>query len=257
MDRIGKDCFMYKDWACALICVVAFRYTPFKYTILYITMATYPKIYYALVARERVILCDGGQMGFEQSSQAVLERLPQSVSMKSYAVSMHVYHIMVSDGLRYLCVADGIFDRQIAFGLLREMERQLISAGLKERAYYVGPYALRQEFGNRISPLLEQYSFDDKMSRLQDKRSKVKGIMTENIEKIVCRGENMEDLTDRATLLEHNATDFLPSRLHLRKESFCGSIKMWAIVIVTILVILLLIIVAVIVTTLKLTGHLQ
>ena len=222
-------------------------------------MATCPKIYYALVARERIILCDGGQVGFEQSSQAVLEGLPQSVNMKTYAASRHVYHIMVSDGLRYLCVADRVFDRQIAFDLLREMEQQLISNGLREKAYYVGPYGLRHELGHKITPLLEQYSSHDKISHLQDKVSEVTGIMTENIEKVIHKGENLEDLTDRTALLAYSGTDFHHEyfRKKPKNEKRAKIRAMIIILIVLVIIFLFLIVAAAILTALKLTGHLN
>ena len=221
-------------------------------------MATYPKIFYALVARERVILCDGGQTGFEQSSQSVLERLPQTVNMKTYAVSGYIYHVMVSNGLKYLCVTDRVFDDQIAFGLLREMEHLLISNGLQERATYVGPYGLRYELGSKITPLLEQYSFHDKMSHLQDKVSKVRDVMSENIEKVIRKGENLEDLTDRTTLLSYSHSDFRDNK-HLRKKPANKHAKIGAMIILIILLIIFmfLIVVAAILTALKLTGHLK
>ena len=217
------------------------------------------KVYYALVARERVILCDGGQTGFEQPSQAWLERLPQSVSMKSYAESRYIYHIMVSNGLRYLCVADRVFDHQIAFALLREIEHQLISTGLRERANYVGPYGLRHEFGShRIAPLLEQYSSQDKICHLQDKVSEVTVIMTQNVEKVIRKGaNNLEDLTDRTTLLAHSTADFRQRRYSIKALNKRAKVRAMIIILIVVVIILLLLSAGAIITALKVTGHLN
>ncbi len=212
-------------------------------------------IYYSLVARERVILCDGGQEGFEQSSQAVLEGLQPTVNMISYESSSHVYHIMVSGGLRYVCVTDKVFDRQVAFGFLRELERQLISANLRERATYAGPYALRQEFGSVMNTQLLKYSSGDQLDHLQDRVSEVTGVMTENIEKVMRRGEALEDLTDRSSLLADSSTDFRHSSNKLRKKLFWKSVKMWVILII-VLVVILVVILAVILIALGATGNL-
>ena len=223
-------------------------------------MAAHTKIFYALVARERVILCDCGQTGFEPLSQSVLEwSLSQTVNMKTYAVlSRHVYHVMVSDGLRYLCVTDRVFDRQIAFGLLREMEHLLTSNGLREKAYYVGPYGLRYELGSKITPLLEQYSFHDRMNHLQDKVSQVRGAMSENIDKVMHQGENLEDLTDRTALLSNSCSKFRDNN-HLGKKLANKHAKIGAMIILIILLIIFmfLIVAAAILTALKLTGHLK
>lgn len=224
-------------------------------------MAAYPKIYYALVARERIILCDGGQDGFEQSSQAVLERPPQSINMKTYTSSRHVYHVMVSGGLKYLCVTDKCFDCQIAFALLREMEHQIISNGLREKANYVGPYGLRFEFGSKITPLLKQYSSRDKMNHLQDKVSEVTGIMSENIEKVICKGEKLEDLTDRTTVLSYGVTDFRNEYLMKKLKDTNRRAKTRTVITIVIILLvitfLFLIIAAATLIALKLTGHLK
>ena len=213
-------------------------------------------IYYSLLARERVVLCDGGQEGFEKSSQDVLENTKPSVNMISYESNSHVYHILVSGQLRYVCVTDKVFDRQVAFAFLKELERQLVSTGLQERAEYVGPYALRQGFGSVMNAQLRKYSScGDQLSRLQDRVNDLTGVMTKNIEEVVCRGENMEDLTDRCNLLARSCTDSRhDSSDKRRKIIFWKSVKMWVILTI-VLVVILLIIAAVILIALAATGH--
>lgn len=211
-------------------------------------------IYYALLARERVVLCDCGQEGFEKSSQAVLENLKPEVNMISYESNSYVFHVMLSGELRYVCVTDKVFDRQVAFAFLKELESQLISTGLQERAGYVGPYALRQEFGSMMNTQLRKYSSGDQLNHLQDRVSEVTGVMTDNIEKVMRRGEALEDLTDRSTLLAHSSTDFRHSSYKLRKKLFWKSVKMWVILII-VLVVILVVILAVILIALAATGH--
>lgn len=211
-------------------------------------------IYYSLLARGRVVLCDAGQEGFEKSSQDVLENIKPSVNMISYESNSHVYHILVSGKLEYVCVTDKVFDRQVAFAFLKELERQLVSTGLQERADYVGPYALRQDFGSVMNTQLRKYSSGDQLNHLQDRVSEVTGVMTENIEKVMHRGEAIEDLTDRSTLLAHSSTDFRHSSYKLRKKLFWKSVKMWVILVI-VLVVIFLIILAVILIALAATGH--
>ena len=211
-------------------------------------------IYYALLARERVVLCDGGREGFEKSSQAVLENVKPEVNMISYESNNYIYHVMLSGGLRYVCVTDRVFDRQVAFAFLKELESQLISTGLQERAGYVGPYALRQEFGSVMNTQLRKYSSGDQLNHLQDRVSEVTGVMTDNIEKVMRRGEALEDLTDRSTLLADSSTDFRHSSYKLRKKLFWKSVKMWVILIIVLAVILVVILAAILIG-LAATGH--
>lgn len=217
-------------------------------------MASSSGLHYALIARQRVILADGGQESFLESAQSVVEGLQPSVNVISYESKSHVYHIKVSNGLTYVCVADKIFDRQIAFAFLKELERQLQATGLREKANYVGPYALRQEFGSVINTQLRHYSSGDQLSLMQGRVTEVTGVMTENIEKVMRRGEALEDLTDRSALLAGSSTEFRHTSTKLRKKLFWKSVKMWVILIVVILVIILLIVAAVLIG-LAATGH--
>ena len=211
-------------------------------------------IHYALLARERVVLCDGGREGFEKSSQAVLENVKPEVNMISYESNNYIYHVMLSGELRYVCVTDRVFDRQVAFAFLKELESQLISTGLQERAGYVGPYALRQEFGSVMNTQLRKYSSGDHLNHLQDRVSEVTGVMTDNIEKVMRRGEALEDLTDRSSLLADSSTDFRHSSYKLRKKLFWKSVKMWVILIIVLAVILVVILAAILIG-LAATGH--
>ena len=211
-------------------------------------------IYYSLLARERVILCDVGRDGFEKPSQDVLESLDPAVNTISYESGDIAYHVLVSGELRYVCVTDKVFDRQVAFAFLRELEQQLHSTGLRERAGYVGPYALRQEFGSVMNTQLRKYSSGDQLNHLQDRVSEVRGVMTENIAKVVSRGEGLDDLTDRSALLADNSTIFRHSSNKLRKKLFWKNVRMWVILFIVLAVIVFLII-FIIVIALAATGH--
>ena len=205
-----------------------------------------------------MVLCDGGQQGsgFEKSSQDVLETLKPAVNTISYESesSVYTYHVMVSGKLRYVCVTDKVFDRQIAFAFLRELEQQLISTGLQERANYVGPYALRQEFGSVMNTQLRRYSSGDQLNHLQDRVSEVTDVMTENIAKVVSRGEKLDDLTDRSALLAESSTDFRHSSYKLRRKLFWKNVRMWVIFFI-VLGVIIFVIVAIILIALAATGH--
>lgn len=214
------------------------------------------RLYYALVARNRVILCDGGEGGYEQSSQRVVEGLDPSVTMISYETSpgSYVYHVMVANDLTFVCVADALFDRQVAFAFLQELDRQIDVTGLREKFKIGGPYSLRREFASVIDSQLQRHSSGDKLSHMHNQVKEVHNIMTENIEKVVHRGEAIDDLSDRSNLLAQSSTDFRHSSNKLRKKLFWKNIKMWVILIIVLLVILL-VIVAVILIALAATGH--
>lgn len=218
-----------------------------------------PGLYYALIARQKFVLCDHAAVpgSYERPSLAILENIASTKETRiSYEVGSHVYHVVISRGLCYLCVSDPVFDRGLAFGCLAELETRLHNIpGLPERAEYVGPYALRREFSGEIATVLELYSSNDKLNHLQSQVKSVTGVMTRNLEKVMQRGETLDDLEDRSERLAHSSTDFRQSAIKLKRKERCRNVKVWVILFIIILVIFFVII-AIIVGALAGTGHL-
>lgn len=220
-----------------------------------------PGLCYALIARQKVVLCDHAsvQGNYETPSLSILENLVSTRETRiSYEVGSHVYHVVISGPLRYLCVSDPVFDRGLAFGCLAELETRLHNTpGLAERAEYVGPYALRGDFSGEIASVLELYSSNDKLDHLQSQVKSVTGVMTRNLERVMQRGETLDDLEDRSQRLAHSSTDFRQSAVKLKRKEQCRNIKVWLIVCCIIAVILFVTIAGIIVGALAGTGHLK
>ena len=126
-------------------------------------------IYYALLARRSVVLCDHADVSgnFESLAQAVLERLPTADTKISYESGTYLFHCVVSDGLSFICVTEATFDRNVAYGYLFELQRQLVSSRLESRAAIAGPYALRREFSSVLESFMHRYSSSDHLTTLQ------------------------------------------------------------------------------------------
>ena len=186
-----------------------------------------PQLYYALVARQRVILCDYTlrQGSYESSALSALDKaIADRVSKISYENGNVVFHVLVSQGLAYLCASDLIFDRSLAFGCLQELEKRLYrSPGLKGRAKYVGPYALREEFSVDMGQVLTQYGSGDKLGKLQTDSTALKEVIKDSL-RVVLSGETLEtldDLGDRSKQLDITSTIFRHSAVKLRRNKWC------------------------------------
>lgn len=213
-------------------------------------MASSSSICYGLISRDRVVLCDRRLVNgsFESTCQEVLENVLKTGGNKFSFDSghgQHVYHAYVSGNLIFVCVTEAMFDRNVAFNCLFELERQLISVGLMERAQSATPYGLRGSFSSCMQSVLLRYSSNDKLGQLESKVDEVSGIMRHNIDKVVHRGEALDDLTERSDLLAHSSTDFRQSATKLRKKLCWKNFRLW--VILTIIVIILIAIVLVII----------
>lgn len=217
-----------------------------------------PELYYALVARQRVVLCDYAlkQGNYESFASSALEKvLNDKVIRISYEDGNRVFHVLVSQGLTYMCAADLVFDRALAFGCLDELENRLyLSPGLKEKAEYVGPYALRREFSEDMAEVLTQYAAGDTLGKLQTNVSKVAGVLKGNLEKVVQRGDALYDLEDRSERLAQHSTDFRQSAVKLRRKEQCRRNKLCCIVGSVAFVIIILIIIGIILGALKGAG---
>ncbi len=217
-----------------------------------------PELYYALVARQRVVLCDYAlkQGSYESFALSALDRvLADRVSRISYEDGNRVFHVLVSEGLTYMCAADLVFDRSLAFGCLDELENRLyLSPGLKEKAEFVGPYALRREFSEDMGQVLAQYASGDPLGKLQTNVNVVTGVLRGNLEKAVKRGETLHDLNDRSERLAQQSTEFRQSAGKLRRKEQWRRNKICCIVGSVVFIIVLIIIIAIVLGALKGAG---
>ena len=207
-------------------------------------------ICYALISRRDVILCDHRQKlegNFESTCQEVLSNvLKRELNDRfSFDHGQYTYHAYVGGDLIYVCVTDVRFDHNIAFNCLFELERQFVSKGLKERAKSAGLYSLRTAFGPTMASILAKFSASDVLGRLESKVENVTGIMRQNIDKVVQRGDALSDLNERSDLLAHSSTDFRQNSIKLRKKLCWRNVKLW--VILVILLIVLIVVIAIIV----------
>ena len=207
-------------------------------------------IHYALISREKVVLCDHAMSDyqFESTLQTVLENVVRSKDTNdkfSFDGGNYSYHAYAAGNLVYLCVSEVVFDRNLAFNCLFELERHLTLAGLKERAQTAGPYALRTSFSSTMASILSQYSSSDMLGKLESKVDEVTGIMRQNIDKVIHRGQTLDDLNERSDLLAHSSTDFRNNATKLRKKLCWKNVKLWVILAI-VFIVLIFIIVAII-----------
>ncbi len=206
-----------------------------------------PGIYYALVSRSGTVLCDHYHVRgskYEATCQSVLENvaLEPSNNKFSYDSGECLYHAYVSSNLTFMCVTETVFDKNIAFNCLFELERRLISTGLRERAQIARPYALRSSFSSVIASVVSQYSSSDALGTLENKVDAVTNLMKTNIDKVIQRGETLNDLNDRSELLARSTTDFRQNAGKLKRKLLWKNVKLWIILVVILLVIIMVVV---------------
>jgi len=86
---------------------------------------------------------------------------------------------------------------------------------------------------------------DDKMKKVQSQVDEVVGIMHQNIEKVINRGDKLEELDDKTDLLQEHAHKFKSGAVRVRKQMWWNNFKIK--IIIAAVVISLIIIIAVII----------
>ena len=115
---------------------------------------------------------------------------------------------------------------------------------------------MRRDFSQTMAELLVRFSSSDRLDVLSTKVEDVKGVMTENIEKVMQRGEALDDLQDRSEMLRQSSIAFRNNSTRLQKKLCWQKYKLWCILISVLLTIVLAIVVGVLIY-LGATGKLK
>ncbi|CAG7907734.1 unnamed protein product, partial [Brassica rapa] len=113
------------------------------------------------------------------------------------------------------------------------------------------PNSLNKEFGYLSSTEHMQYCVDhpeeiNKLAKVKAQVTEVKGVMMENIEKVLDRGEKIELLVNKTEDLRSHAQDFRTQGTKIRRKMWWENMKIKLIVVgITIALILIIIIISV------------
>lgn len=182
------------------------------------------KIYYGLVSRERIVLCDSDVAscsdkrppgGYESLCQLALEHVESTSRKRSKQEYVHregtgnlwtyVYRSME---LCYVCVAANSFTKKLAFACLREVEKQFRDCDLKGKATVAGLPSLQSRFSSTLHSILSEYSSQDKLGKVEKARDAVVVVVRNTVDEVIEEGNDGEDLD--GLLKRANALKNLP-----------------------------------------------
>nr|BAS01267.1 vesicle-associated membrane protein 72A.2 [Marchantia polymorpha] len=218
---------------------------------------------YSFVARGTVVLAEYTAFSGNFSTIAVqcLQKLPANNNKFTYTCDRHTFNYLVEDGFTYLVVADEDFGRQIPFAFLERVKEDFkrrygggradtaIAHSLDKEFGYEGKldvaYSLDKEFGSKLKEhmtfCVEHPEEMNKLSKIKAQVSEVKGIMMDNIEKVLDRGEKIEVLVDKTDNLRTQADNFQRQGRQLRRKMWLQNFKVKLIVLAIIIVVILII----------------
>lgn len=205
---------------------------------------------YSFVAKGTVVLAEHTPYSGNFSTIAVqcLQKLPSNSSKYTYSCDGHTFNFLIDSGFVFLVVADETLGRSVPFVFLERVkddfkQRYGASIGndeshpladnddddLFEDRFSIA-YNLDREFGPRLKEHM-QYCMNhpdemSKLSKLKAQITEVKGIMMDNIEKVLDRGEKIELLVDKTENLQFQADSFQRQGRQLRRKMWLQNLQM-------------------------------
>ncbi|KAI3964524.1 hypothetical protein MKW92_008583 [Papaver armeniacum] len=197
---------------------------------------------YSFVAKGTVVLAEHTSFSGNFSTIAVqcLQKLPTNSNKHTYSCDGHTFNFLNDNGLVFLVVADEATGRSIPFVFLERVKDDF-----KQRYAAIigngGPHPLADDDDEdlfedplSIAPTLKehmQYCMNhpeeiSKLSKLKAQMSEVKGIMMDNIEKVLDRGEKIELLVDKTENLQFQADSFQRQGRQLCRKMWLQNFQM-------------------------------
>jgi vesicle-associated membrane protein 72 len=202
---------------------------------------------YSFVARGTVVLAEYTAFSGNFSTIAVqcLQKLPATNNKFTYTCDRHTFNYLVDEGFTYLVVADEEFGREIIFAFLERVKEDFKRRYAGGKADLATAHSLDRDYGPKLRDHM-QFCVDhpeemNKISKIKSQVAEVKGIMMDNIEKVLDRGTQIELLVDRTDQLRDQADTFQRTGRKLRRKMWFQNMKVKLIVLAIIIVIAIII----------------
>ncbi|KAL7184912.1 hypothetical protein ACSBR2_026958 [Camellia fascicularis] len=207
---------------------------------------------YSFVAKGNVVLAEHTSFSGNFSTIAVqcLQKLPSNSSKYTYSCDGYTFNFLIDNGFVFLLVVDESVGRGVPFVFLERVKDDFKQryAGiigndvphpladdedddddLFEDRFSIA-YYLDREFGPRLKDHM-QYCMNhpnelSKLSKLKAQITEVKGVMMDNIEKVLDRGEKIELLVDKTENLQFQADSFQRQGRQLRRKMWFQNLQM-------------------------------
>ncbi|GAB4830364.1 hypothetical protein Ancab_020002 [Ancistrocladus abbreviatus] len=207
---------------------------------------------YSFVARGTVILVDYTEFtgNFTSIAAQCLQKLPTSNNKFTYNCDGHTFNYLVENGYTYCVVAVESAGRQIPIAFLERVKEDFnkrYKGGGK--AATASAKGLNKDYGSKLKEHM-QYCADhpeeiSQLAKVKAQVTEVKGVMMENIEKVLDRGEKIELLVDKTENLRSQAQDFKKQGTQVKRKMWVQNMKMKLIVAGIVVCLILIIILSI------------
>ncbi|XP_010457534.1 PREDICTED: putative vesicle-associated membrane protein 726 [Camelina sativa] len=206
---------------------------------------------YSFVARGTVILVEYTEFkgNFTSVAAQCLQKLPSSNNKFTYNCDGHTFNYLADNGFTYCVVVVESAGRQIPMAFLERVKEDFSKRYGGGKASTAKANSLNREFGSKLKEHM-QYCADhpeeiSKLSKVKAQVTEVKGVMMENIEKVLDRGEKIELLVDKTENLRSQAQDFRTQGTKMKRKLWFENMKIKLVVFGIVVALILIIILSV------------
>lgn len=113
----------------------------------------------------------------------------------SYVYDTHIFHYVVENGICYLCMSDELRKHRIPYAFLQDMKQRFVARYGSDIPQTAIAFSMNDEFAHVIQERMNFYNSDeadhtvDNIGAVKSQIEDVKGVMVENIEKVLERGK--------------------------------------------------------------------
>uniref|UniRef100_A0A0C9S681 TSA: Wollemia nobilis Ref_Wollemi_Transcript_15413_1372 transcribed RNA sequence n=1 Tax=Wollemia nobilis TaxID=56998 RepID=A0A0C9S681_9CONI len=202
---------------------------------------------YSFVARGAVMLAEFTEFtgNFTSIAYQCLQKLPSTNNKFTYSCDRHTFNYLVEDGFTYGVVADEAVGRQVPMSFLERIRDDFKKRYSGGRAEIAMANSLNKEFGPKLKEHMDYCAEHpeeiSKVAKVKAQVSEVKGVMMDNIEKVLDRQEKISVLVDKTENLRYQADTFHQQGAQIRRKMWFQNMKMKLIVLGIVLVLILII----------------
>ena len=160
---------------------------------------------------------------FPTVTRVLLSKIPPTDGRMTYVYDSYTFHYIVENGICYLCMSDEPNKHRVPYAFLNDMKEQFLAKYGLDAAQKAIAFSFNEEFSSTIEDRMNYYNAGgsaDQIDNVRNQIDEVKGVMVQNIEKVLERGEKIELLVDKTDRLNQQAFKFEASSRNLRKAMY-------------------------------------
>ncbi|KAK1426377.1 hypothetical protein QVD17_15048 [Tagetes erecta] len=206
---------------------------------------------YSFVARGTVIIAEYTEFkgNFTTVASQCLQKLPENNNRFTYDCDGHTFNYLMDNGYTFCVVAVESVGKTLPMGFLERVKDDFNKKYAGGKASTAAAKSLSKSFGPKMKEQMKYCVAHpeeiDKIAKVKAQVSEVKGVMLDNIEKVLDRGEKIELLVDKTDNLRNQANDFKKQGTKMKRKMWIQNMKIKMIVASIVLLLILMVVLSI------------